>query len=301
VKIRSWLEYLVEEKVPNAGIFWDLFSVLACMSPKRQKGKEKADETYSAKRIQYTQLDNDLMAAMTHERPDVLYAEKVGGELGDPEDGFVAFPSYKNWITGSESCKAKPTKELRQFCADVEGSIPKGDGYQGIAISLLADVKNQWFSLCSFIDSFYIGLTGVANFPKEKAWKLTGRCVASLFTAMGSYRAKVSQLDDLSPLGNKSACMWNVLQCHRIVRSFEDVDYRGHPGVVTTMNLFLLMERVDPTLLTANEDKIKRLKSEGKAANAEVKRLDERYKKLERDFTNLSIAVSGLQTKANKP
>jgi hypothetical protein len=162
----SIMEYLVEEKVPNAGIFWDLFSVLACMSPKRQKGKEKADETFSAKRIQSTQLDNDLM---THKRPDGLYAKKVGGELGDPEDGFVACPSYTKWITGSESCKKKLTKELRQFCAGVEGYIPKGASYRSLAISLLADVKNQWFWLCSFIDLFYIELTGVVNFPKEKA------------------------------------------------------------------------------------------------------------------------------------
>jgi hypothetical protein len=44
-------KYLSSEKVPNAGCFWDLFSGLACMSPKRQWGKEKADETYSAKQI----------------------------------------------------------------------------------------------------------------------------------------------------------------------------------------------------------------------------------------------------------
>jgi hypothetical protein len=27
-------EYLIADKVPNVGCFWDLFSVLACMSPK---------------------------------------------------------------------------------------------------------------------------------------------------------------------------------------------------------------------------------------------------------------------------
>jgi hypothetical protein len=44
-------DLMVAEKVPNAGCFWDLFSVLACMSPKRQRGKDKANETYSAKQI----------------------------------------------------------------------------------------------------------------------------------------------------------------------------------------------------------------------------------------------------------
>jgi peptidoglycan hydrolase CwlO-like protein len=65
------------------------------------------------------------------------------------------------------------------------------------------------------------------------------------------------------------------------------------------MNLFLLMERVDPTLLTANEDKIKHLESKGKAARAEVKWLDKKCKKLERDFTNLNTAVARLLTKVN--
>jgi hypothetical protein len=143
-----------------------------------KKGKEKADETFSAKRIQSMQLGNDLMAAMTHKPPDVLYATKVGGELGDREDGFVACPSNKKWITGSESCKAKLTKELA-------GSVPKGASYQGLAISLLADVRNQWFTLCAFINSFYIDLKGVAMFPKEKAWKLTGQCVASILQLWG--------------------------------------------------------------------------------------------------------------------
>jgi hypothetical protein len=44
----SMSEWLLAESVPNAGCFGDLFSVLACMSPERQRGKEKAGETYSA-------------------------------------------------------------------------------------------------------------------------------------------------------------------------------------------------------------------------------------------------------------
>ncbi len=135
-------KWLVAEKVPNAGCFWDLFSVLA----------DKADETYSAKRINSTQLDNDLLAAMTHERPDVLFAKRVGGKLGALEDGFVGCPSYKAWITGTESYRAKLTKDLRQFCTAVEGSMAKGASYRSLALSLIGDVKTQWSTLCSFID-----------------------------------------------------------------------------------------------------------------------------------------------------
>jgi hypothetical protein len=143
-------------------------------------------------------VDNDLLAAMAHEHPDNLYTKKIGGDLGALEDGFLACPSYKSWITGTESYQSKLTKDLRQFCTAVEGSMAKGTVYRSLAMSLIGDVKTQWLTLCySFIDLFYIEQTGVTNFPKEKAWKLTGCCVAAVFTAMGPYRASVSRLDDL--------------------------------------------------------------------------------------------------------
>jgi hypothetical protein len=236
---------------------------------------------------------------MTHERPDVLYAKRVGGELGALEDGFVGCPSYKAWITGTKSYQSKLTKDLQQFCMTLEGSMPKGASYRSLALSLIGDVKTQWSSLCSFINLFYIELTGVANFPKDKAWKVTGRCVAAVFITMGPYRASVSRLDDLVSLENKSACMWGVLQYHRVNSEIDKDDYRGHPGVVTEMNLFLLIERIDPTIILQNEENIKKLKSENKAAQSELKHITETCSKMSRDFTNLNAAVTALPTKIN--
>jgi hypothetical protein len=299
--LSSVTKWLVSKRVPNAGCFWDLFSVLACMSPKCQRGKEKVDETYSAIWINSTQLDNDLLAAMTHKWPDVLYAKRVDGELCALEDGFVGCPSYKDWIPGTKSYRAKLTKDLRQFCTAVEGLMMKGVSYRSLALSLIGDVKTQWLTMCSFIDSFYIELPGVVNFPKDKAWKLTGRCVAPVFTAMGSFRASVSWLDDLVSLKNKSTCMWGVMQCHHVVTKFETVDYRGHPGVVTEINLFLLIERIDPTIILLNKAKIKQHKSEKKALTSELKWVTKTCATLKRDFTNLNTAIASLRTKVNKP
>jgi hypothetical protein len=74
---------------------------------------------------------------MMHEHPEVLYAKRVGREVGVLEDGFVGCPSYKAWITGTESYRAKLTKDLLQFCtAAVEGSIPKGVSYRYLTLSL---------------------------------------------------------------------------------------------------------------------------------------------------------------------
>jgi hypothetical protein len=226
--------WLVAEKVPNVVCFGTSSVSLRICHQNASKAKtSKTDKMYSAKRINSTQLDNDLLAAMTHKRLDVLYAKKVGGELGALEDGFVGCPSYKAWITGTESYWSKLTKDLKQFYTAVEGSIAKGGmSYRSLALSRIGDVKTQWSTLCSFITLFYIELTGVANFPKEKAWKLMGCCVAAVFTSMGSFFcASVSWLDNLVSLENKSACMWGMMQCHHMILEFEKVDYHGHPRV----------------------------------------------------------------------
>ncbi len=90
------------------------------------------------------------------------------------------------------------------------------------------------------------------------------------------------------------------MQCHRVVLEFERVDYQGHPGVVTEMNLFLLIERLDPTIIKSNDEKIKCLEAENKTALSEVKRLDKKCKNLGRDLTNLTTAVAGLRSKVSK-
>jgi hypothetical protein len=36
-------KFIVEEKVSSAGLFWDLFSILVVMKPKKMTGKEVAD------------------------------------------------------------------------------------------------------------------------------------------------------------------------------------------------------------------------------------------------------------------
>jgi hypothetical protein len=98
-------DWLVKEQVPSGGVFWDLFSVLVCMKPKQQTGKGRADETYSSQRTNSATMENDLLASMTHIRPELLFAKRGGSELGKLDDGFAACPSYQLWITGGEAYK----------------------------------------------------------------------------------------------------------------------------------------------------------------------------------------------------
>jgi hypothetical protein len=222
-------EWIVAEKVPTAGVFWNLFSVLVCMKPKRQMGKDRSDESHSSKRTGSTILENDLVASMTHIRPELLYSKKGTGEIGRLEDGFCGCPSYAIWITGTECFQGQMTDMLENFLRGIEGATSHTASYYVMVLLLATNVRSQWQKLCAFVDSFYIELTGVSGFAPNRAWALVGRCVAALFGALQPYQSPVTMLEDLGTLENKAACIWAVLQCHRVGRDFDLVAYRGHP------------------------------------------------------------------------
>jgi hypothetical protein len=283
-EVADWLE---GQKVPSGGVFWDLFSVLVCMKPKQQTGKARADETYSSKRTNSTTLENDLLASMTHTCPEVLFAKKGGSELGKLEDGFSACSSYQMWITGGEAYKTVLTNLISKYCEGMLGAVDRMAPYRTLVMSLLTNVVAQWNDMCTFIDSFYIELTNVAGFSPDKAWKLVGRCCAALFSAMQPYRAPVTMLPDLGTLESKAACMWAVLQSHRVADAFKKVKYRDHPAVVKERSLFMLTERVDPSQVNSIGEKAKTAWSKAEEANAEVFKLKDVITTLKRDFANL--------------
>jgi hypothetical protein len=117
--------YIATQKVPSGGVFWDLFSVLVCMKPKQQTRKARADETCSSQRTNLTTLENDLLASMTHTRPEVLFAKKGGFELGKLEDSFSACSSYQMWITGGEAYKTVLTNLISKYCKGVLGAVDR--------------------------------------------------------------------------------------------------------------------------------------------------------------------------------
>ena len=51
------------ESVPSMGIFWDAFSALVTMAPKRLTGKERANQQYSSDKINTTTAENELVAS----------------------------------------------------------------------------------------------------------------------------------------------------------------------------------------------------------------------------------------------
>jgi hypothetical protein len=157
-----------------------------------------------------------------------MFVPKKDWEMSTQTDIFRAGPSYKEWIGmgGVDFHKTLLDTRVSTFCSGIRGSLSGPGGT--LALALLASTKDQFTKLTSFIDSFYQELTKVAKFPKEPAWLLVGRCVGAFFNEMASIRSRVSMLEEPHyKLHAKSQMIWAVLQCHRVVGSFSDVQFRG--------------------------------------------------------------------------
>jgi hypothetical protein len=110
-------KFIVKEKVAMAGLFWDLFSILVVMKPKKMTGKELADNIYSAIRVSTTILENDLAASMSHDQLALLFGT-AEGHIASAEEGLAACLSYTRWIGKScESYRLKLTKLLKNYAA----------------------------------------------------------------------------------------------------------------------------------------------------------------------------------------
>ena len=176
-EVGLWLE---KEKVDSLGIFWDLFSVLVAMAPKRLTGKERADQQFSSDRIHTTTAENELAASMAYERPQTLYGDK-SGNLVSLEEGFGSCKTHDKWILGSQSFKTVTTKQLNKFVKGILGNLTSRSGGSSLSQVLLNDVSSQWNDVVAFIDAFFQDLTETAHFPKGKAWNLVGQCCAAIF------------------------------------------------------------------------------------------------------------------------
>jgi hypothetical protein len=167
---------------------------MVTMGPGQLLGKNRADKAYLPSPTKTTVFENNLLAAMTHEKPSCLYG-KESGVLSTQKEAFGACLDYnEEWIGigGSKSHKATLDQRVFTFCEGVRGTI-SGAG-EPLALALLLSAQDQFTKMVGFIDRFYQELTQVAKFPKQPAWLLVGQCVGAVFEAMATIRAKVSPL-----------------------------------------------------------------------------------------------------------
>jgi hypothetical protein len=270
-------KFVVDEKVPSAGLFWDLFSDMVVMEPKRMTGKEVTDNRYSADRVSTTTLENDLAVSMSHDQPALLFGT-TGGQTAPADKGLAACGSYGKWISkGCEAYKQKLGKLLKNYTAGIRGSLMTGGRGNALVRSLLSAVQDQWNSLVAFINTFHQELVEVAKFTPSKAYLMIGRCVRAVFETMVPYRASVALLNDPGLLENKVAYIWAVLQCHRIMQRFMSVDFRGHSSIVKELGLFSLTKRVNPTEVSELVNRTQAAEASAAKAQKELKEVKEGY------------------------
>ena len=260
-------------------------------------GKERADEVYSSERTSTTNHVNSFCATMTHPRPLPLFGRN--GKLVGLDKGFGACTSRREWVGGGgmESYKLELTNNLKDFIAGIDGTIWKSTKGHSLARDMLNAVKSQWNDFLGFIDDFYGELTVVAGFSQTKAWELVGRAIGAFFQSMRVVRRRAMGIQDANSLENKALLLWTVLQGHRAAKTFIDLDFRGHPAIVKEMSLFMLTERVDPSQLTALEEKVSKVNTAVVKQNVSLEKLDQSQSTLKRTLDNLQNNVTQLKNK----
>jgi hypothetical protein len=282
-------KFVEDEEVISVGNFWDLFSVLVVMTPKKQSGQERANEQHASIRINTTTFENDLAAAMSHDKPGTLYGDAT------LKEGFGAIRSFEEWSETSDSIKDLLTKNLETYIEGVDGTLKGSHHGVGLAQDLLIKVAFQWNQFCTHIDKFYKELTTVSNFSPKTAFLLIGRSSNAIWTAMRPFRTRIALLEDLKTLDNKASFIWGVLQCHRVMDEFIKAKFQSHPSFVKEMSLFVLTERVDPSQIATVNQTVASLKTIVNDMSKKHIHLEDKYVKMKRNYDNLVNDVAMLK------
>jgi hypothetical protein len=287
---RDVRKFIEEEQVISVGGFLDLFSALVVMTPKQQSGQERANEQHASSRINTTTFENDLAAAMSHEKPKTLYGN------AKLKDGFGhTIKSYEDWSDTSDCVKDTLTKHLEDYVKGVEGNLVGSKHGNRLAKDLLVKVVFQWNKFCAHIDRFYKELTTVSNFSPKSAHLLIGRSSNAVWSAMRPFRTRIALLDNLKSLDNKASFIWGVLQCHRIMDEFIKFNFQSHPAFVKEMSLFVLTERVDPSQIVTVNHTVASLKTIVSDMTKKTTHLEAKYDKMKRNYDNLVNDVAMLK------
>ena len=285
--LKRWVK---DNKVVSAGLYWDLFSCLIAMEPKRPTGSEYADDRHSSQRVGSTRLESDLSASMYYIKPRLLYCPSKTGDPVPREKGFGGIKSYGAWLgEGTESLKLKLGGHLHDHLNSVRGKIgalPSGPG-KDLANALLAQVLAHWVAFTSHVDRMHLDLVHVSNFTEEVAFTLVGRASNAIWESMRRHRTRVIMLDDLSTLDDKSRMIWSVLQCHREMESFVQLEFRSHPAYVKELSMFMLTERVDPSSIRGLKTVVDKSAKDVKECLGELDKLKESIVSLKRAHENL--------------
>ena len=152
----------------NMEIGWavDLFSALVAMASGKRTGRSLADDFWSASRIGSTNLRNNLLAAMSSDRPACLFGDDGNGKAKSMTEGMARVKSHNDWAATAEPYRNTLERDLNGFLLGVNGAMPAEESIrdpnelEGVQFAkhLIMLVRAQWSALIGFIDTSYIEL-----------------------------------------------------------------------------------------------------------------------------------------------
>lgn len=121
-----------------------------------------------------------------------------------------------------------------------------------------------------------------------------GRFAAAVFNEMIRYCSRAKMLNDPTMLQSRTAVFWAVLQCHRVMKEFIDLQFTGHTAIVREMSYFMLSDRVSSEEVENVKRKLEESKSELVATNKKFKQTEERLDKVESKCADLKSDIAAL-------
>lgn len=281
----------------------DLFTALVAMITGKQTGRGLADDYWSAARIGSTNLRNNLLAAMSSDRPACLFGDNGHGRAKPLTEGMARVKSHNEWAATAEPYRNSLERDLNGFILGVLGAMPSEedirdpDELEGVQLAkyLTEQVRSHWASFVSFIDSSYIELKFRANFTEKNAWLLVGRFAAAVFNEMIRYQSRAKMLNNpTTALQSGTAVFWAVLQCHRVMKEFINLQFTGHTAIVREMSYFMLSDRVSSEEVENVKRKLEDSNKELAATNKKLKQTEERLDKVESKCADLKGDIAAL-------
>ena len=257
------LKHLGESLDPvMIGMFFDIFTGMARLNERFGEGKELTDRIHSAQRLdeKISSMDAETMATMEMSTSLFLFEKNAGKKNPTrPEEGFGHRMATYAKFSGEEGTPVRSEIQvrLRKVINSIKGTIKGSGPAQSLAKHLLQEVTFQASELVGFISERFQELTCQCNFTREPAWNFIGICTRALLDHMVPPRLEVSALEDFASPDNKAKIIWAILSVHIRMKEIIDSKFVAHPVITTAMSNFLLKTRVDGTLVTTLDAKVK--------------------------------------------
>lgn len=249
-------------KKVHVGFFLDMFTALCLCVESFLDGKDFADRVHSARRVETSALDSDMLSTMGHPTPKYLFQAKEGSgsRLVRPEEGFgFRLPNHSAYMgRDSKPIKTEIQDLVNSQVAAVQGIIPAefdNKAYE-LARHCLQQTTQHVNFLLDHMSRWHLELTQQCNYSEPESWRFIGMCVRHVMDYLRVPRMDVARVESLDPPA-KARVIWAVLQVHIRMDEVIKDNLKAHRVVQTAMANFNMRTRVDKSTVEALDKKVK--------------------------------------------